>query len=293
MSGEELLVCQDEAASYYDVHERICRLPADTPYQANELLEAVATGGMLGTGRSIGRLGVEIPRIRGEYEARAAALLEEVARRRGRMPVEELARWASAERTALARSIRWREGIGSVVLLGARDNWVYGLGGRTYPNLERRYLRRGVPRAELPERILRGATHPNAELTATAMRGARYLKYGGKAIFVISVATTGYRVLSASREELPQVLHEEAGGFFGGAIGAEVGIGLCLVFGIATGGWGLLACGVLGGMAGGIGGAYLGDRIYYSHSDEVVVQAQEEAIIEIEELEESMPLMCY
>jgi hypothetical protein len=293
MSGNEMLVCEDNAASrYYDEHERICRLPADSPREAVELLETVATGGAIGTGQKLARLGVEIPRIRSDYERQVRLLIDDVARRQGQMPLDDLARYASRERVRIARSMRWRQGIGSVILLEARDNWKYGWGGRTFPNLQRRYAVPGVDNNAILQKILKGATSPNVELTETAMRGARYLSYGGKAIIVVSVATTGYRLLNTPAEELPRVMSEEGGSFIGGAVGAEAAVGLCLVFGIVTGGWGLLGCGVLGGLAGGIVGGELGNRLYYSASPRVVAQANETAIVVPAELSPSMPLMC-
>ena len=44
-----------------------------------------------------------------------------------------------------------------------------------------------------------------------------------------------------------------------GALGSEAGVGLCMVFGIASGGWGLLACGLVGG----VGGSILADHVVY------------------------------
>jgi hypothetical protein len=293
MSGNEMLVCEDNVASrYYDEHERICRLPADSPREALELLETIATGGALGTGQKLARLGVEIPRIRGDYERQVRLLIDDIARRQGQVPLEELARYASRERVRIARSMRWRQGVGSVILLEARDNWKYGWGGRTFPNMQRRYAGPGIGNDAVLRKILNGATAPNVELSQTAVRGARYLSYGGKAIVVVSVATTGYRLLNTPQEELPRVMSEEAGSFIGGAVGAEAAVGLCLVFGIVTGGWGLLGCGVLGGLAGGIVGAEAGNRLYYSTSSRVVAQANATAIVAPTELSPAMPLMC-
>lgn len=60
--------------------------------------------------------------------------------------------------------------------------------------------------------------------------------------------------------------------------------GVCIVYGIATGGWGLLACGVIGGAVGGTLGAYgagqLADEVYYSTSVSEKPRAGQ-AIIEI------------
>jgi hypothetical protein len=294
MGDDNLQICSSDASVYYDSRALICRLPAHDERQAADFLEVLGTGGALGTGYKWNRLGVDLPQIRGDYEQAVRALVEEVEVRRATMTIEDLARWASAERLSIARAMRIRQGLGTVVLLEARDNFVYGLGGRTFPNLQRRYLKRGFRGPRVYEEIVRGATHPNTEISAAAMRGARFLKYGGRAVLVVSVVTTGYTLLTTPTEDLPRVLSEEAGGFLGGTLGTEAAIGLCLVFGIVTGGWGLLACGVIGGLAGGIIGTEIGNRLYYATSDdEVVFQAEDDALIDMELLSESMPPMCW
>ena len=67
-------------------------------------------------------------------------------------------------------------------------------------------------------------------------------------LVVISIATTAYILLTADPKDLERIIYEEAGSFVGGSAGAGLATGACLVFGIATGGWGLLACGVIGGI---------------------------------------------
>ena len=86
------------------------------------------------------------------------------------------------------------------------------------------------------------------------------------------------------------------GGLVGGSAGAGVGVGVCLVFGIATGGWGLLACGVVGGVGGGLVGSHIGgevaDGLYYS--DASVPQAKISIEIPIHEIYSTIqPQMCF
>ena len=131
----------------------------------------------------------------------------------------------------------------------------------------RYYQNQGVPQSQIPERLLSGAQRSNPGVSA-AMRGASYLRHGGRVLIVVGVAVSAARIWNASDEELPRVIGEELGGFIGGGIGAGAGVGICLVFGTASGGWGLLACGVVGGLVGGVGGSMAGgaiaDGIYYS-----------------------------
>jgi len=92
-------------------------------------------------------------------------------------------------------------------------------------------------RSNLDQAMIRGATSPNTGISQAAIRGARYLKNGGRVVIVFSLATTAYVLLTASNDELERLLHQEVGGFIGGSIGTGAAVGACLVFGIATGGW--------------------------------------------------------
>lgn len=80
------------------------------------------------------------------------------------------------------------------------------------------------------------------------------------------------------------MIGEELGGFIGGGLGAGAGVGACLLFGIATGGWGLLGCGVIGGVIGGVGGSAVGgaisDGIYFSNAS-TPAHLKGEVVIEI------------
>jgi hypothetical protein len=298
MGDYEINVCQGPPPSVlHDFETLTCQLPASDSQEASHFLQVVATGGPLGAGYQLARLGVDMPALRAEYEQAVENLIREVeARRRARMDPRELARWAVEERTKIARRIRLKQGISPTVLFEIRDHVKYGLGGRTFKNMQRRAVRAGYQGQAAYEQLIRGATRPNPEITQSMVGAARYLKHGGRVILVISVATTAYTILTAPQEELERVLAEEAGGIIGGSAGSGLGVGLCLILGIASGGWGLLACGVVGGLAGGAVGAYAGDRIYYSMKDEVLDQASTQGVIDVSLLEEQMPeepMMCY
>lgn len=212
------------------------------------------------------------------------------------MAPQELAEWAVKERARIARRIRLKQGISPTVLFEIRDNIKYGLGGRTPKNMYKRAVQKGARGAAVYDRMIRGATTPNTEMTAAMLKGARYLKYGGRVIVVISIATTAYTLLTASQEDMERIFAEEAGGFIGGGAGSSLAVGLCLVFGVGTGGWGLLACGALGGIGGGALGSYLGGKTYYSsRGNEIMTQAERGGIIDVSLLEEEIPdepLMC-
>jgi hypothetical protein len=146
---------------------------------------------------------------------------------------------------------------------------------------------------ELHESLIRGGTSSNTGISSTALKGARYLKSAGRVIIVLSLASTAYVLLTAPKDELERLLYEEAGSWAGGSLGTGAGVGACLVFGIATGGWGLLACGILGGVGGGFLGASIGDKVYYSRNTNVERRPLESGILDARELTSEMPLqMC-
>lgn len=258
--AREPLVCLAPDADAFT-----CSLPAETPREAADLLEAIGSGGMLGTGMRIWHTGAVMPKIRIDYERRLQGLVAEVGERRARgQAPRAIADWVVEERRQIANGSRWRTGVDTRGIFEIRDWAEYGVGGRTMRNLERRYVVRGFSGEALSEKLIQGALHPNTGISASAIRGARYLRNGGRVLVPFGVAVTAYTVVTAPQEDLPRVIAEESGSFLGGTVGSGVAVTACLVFGIATGGWGLLACGVVGGIAGGAAGATAANRLYYS-----------------------------
>ncbi len=186
-------------------------------------------------------------------------------------------------------AIRMRSGPDVAVVFEVRDWSKYGVGGRTVPNIERRLTNRGLTGAALDEAMIRGAARPNVEISQRAIDGARYLRHGGRVIVVFSLATTAYVLLTAPPEELERVIYEEAGGAIGGGVGAGTAVAACLVFGIATGGWGLLACGVVGGLGGGALGAWGGNQIYYAKERHIEQRLLETGTLGADDLFEHLP----
>jgi hypothetical protein len=265
----------------------VCGLPATDATGAARLLEGIGRGGGAGAGVGLrlNDLGVSMPAIRSEYERQVNRLVVEVAQREKMgQPAKIIAEYVVRERREIAIRMRARSGVGTRVLFEVRDWQKYGWGGRTFSNIEARYVRRGITGDAVFESMYKGATEPNIGVSDAAIRGARYLKYGGRVILVVSIAATAYRLLTAPQSELEKDIHEEVGGLFGGFAGSGAAVGACLVFGVATGGWGLLACGVIGGAAGGIGGSWVGDRIYYARHPNIETRIQETAVVWPEDL---------
>lgn len=231
-----------------------------------------------------------MPLLRQEYKRRIDALAEEIDVRRARgEDTAQLARWAAEERRRIAKDIRLRSGFGTRMLFEVRDWSMYGPGGRNYTNLSARYTDRGFSGAQIDSQILQGATRSNVEISRTAADGARYLRNGGRIAVVISAPVTAYTLATTPNDNLEQAIHEEAGGFVGGSIGSGAAVGLCLVFGIATSGWGLLACGAVGGVGGGIGGAYVGNRVYFSTNKRLEAEVQREGVVPAQTLTPVLP----
>jgi len=244
------------------------RLPFSTPAEANEFLGGIG-GDAVGAGYAMNRAGISIPQIRTLYKQRIKEMVAELSRRSELgESAESLARWVSAERTKIAQEIRQMGSPGSQTLYNIRDTWEYGRGGRTWENIERRYSTRGLSGPDMHNHIISGAMRSNVRVDEASLRGARFLKHGGRVVVVVGIGLSAARIWNASDHELPRVIGEELGGLAGGAIGASVAVGACIVFGVATGGWGLLACGIIGGAGGGYLGSSLGgeaaDALYYT-----------------------------
>ncbi len=292
--GEIRLASNDPKSCVEPGDGFVCSLPARSPAEAADFLATVGSGGALGSGVRLAQLGVDMPLIREAYERELARLVAEVERRRaaGQAP-RDIARWAVEERRRIANTMRQRSGTGTRVLFEVRDWAEYGPGGRSYRNVEARYVRRGYTGAALHEKLIAGATHPNTGISDTAIKGARYLRRGGRVVIVFSLATTAHAIATAPPDQLERVLAQEVGGLVGGFAGSGLAVGGCLVFGIATGGWGLLACGLVGGAAGGFAGVWAGERLYTAASPGVEAQVQATGMLDPLELQAGPPAgMC-
>lgn len=245
-------------------------LPANTTEQAIDFLAGLG-GDAVGAGQAMNRVGINAPIIRLRYKQEIEQLTAEIVRRlESGESREAIARWASEERRRIV--YRQRAGAGAVgrSIYEIRDYRKYGWGGRTYDNIYSRYQKKGYTSGQIHDAIIE-RSQISSPKTNAAVRGASYLRHGGKVIIVVGVAVSAARIWNASDEDLPRVIGEELGGWVGGGIGAGAGVGACIVFGIATSGWGLLACGVVGGIGGGVAGSYAGghiaDGIYYSDTN--------------------------
>jgi len=273
-------------------HADTLSLPAYDVDEAGRFLDEIGTGGLLGAGTKLWRTSVNMPLLREEYKRKIAALAAEVDARKARgQDTAQIARWAAEERRRIANDIRLRSGIGTRVLFEVRDWSVYGPGGRTYDNLSARYRSLGFSGPEINNQIVQGAARSNVEISRTALDGARYLRNGGRVAVVVSAPITAYTLVTTPDHDLERVLHEEAGGFIGGSIGSGAAVGLCLVFGIATSGWGLLACGAVGGLGGGIGGSYAGSRLYYSSNRRLEHEVKLQGVVPANQLSPHIPRM--
>ncbi len=214
--------------------------------------------------------------------------------------IKETATWAAETRTKIVKEMRSKMTLLNRVGVEIRDKAVYGLKSRTFDNLLKRKLDKGVDETVAHWELIQSSLKSNQGVTKIAHRAseaARYLKHGGKVMLVVSVSASLYAILRAPEEDLERVIFEELGGAMGGTLGSATVAGACLVAGVASLGSGFLACGVIGGIAGGIagglGGSFAANRIYYtSHrennpSDDFIV-------IEEGEISTRMPLdMCF
>jgi hypothetical protein len=94
--------------------------------------------------------------------------------------------------------------------------------------------------------------------TAWMARNATPIRWVGRGAIVVSFAISGYRIATADEASRARVVGEEAGAQAFGFGGALLAGAACVGLGIATGGVGLVLCGMAGGLLGGMAGSALG-----------------------------------
>ncbi|MFN3987116.1 MAG: hypothetical protein ACK4KV_16600 [Rhodocyclaceae bacterium] len=265
-----------------DDHEcYLVTVPGTSKDEGLEFLRMVGSG-MAGSGIRMTQLGYRIPQIRMEYERRLEGLARqregmEARFRAGEMTKEEFARWLHGERRRIAYAGRWQQGLGAVTVLEARDWAKYGVGGRSWDNMVSHASRGLPPSADPLDRLIGSASRSNAGVSEAAIRGARMLRNGGPIFMVVGVGVSAHEIASAPAEERTYVAGRLASEAGGGALGSGLGVGVCIAFGLATSGWGLLACGLVGGAAGG----YAGGTAYRSvNPPETIRQIEREGQID-------------
>lgn len=151
---------------------------------------------------------------------------------------ETIARTVSEMRHDLA--LNTRKAGGMVLERGAE--LIDGVRGQTRPTYE----------------ALRAAGRSDAEIIISATktnhfvnRLPRGMRIAGGVLLVASAGFSIYLIISADPADRARVAREEAGGFAGGLIGAEAATAICIGVGIATGGFALIVCGIIGGTVGG------------------------------------------
>lgn len=92
------------------------------------------------------------------------------------------------------------------------------------------------------------AVQPNP--TSSLARGEPYMRWGGRGLLALGVGVSIYRIATASEEDRGVVILHEVASHGGGLVGAGLGASGCVVFGVATGGVVLFACGFVGAFLG-------------------------------------------
>jgi RHS repeat-associated protein len=129
---------------------------------------------------------------------------------------------------------------------------MYGPGGEKNANLEGRALRK---------RIVTASGSPNTTLRTVS----KVTKVAGWIGLVVGAALS---IKDIAEDPSAENIGEETGAFAGGLLGSTIGtalmvaggVALLALFGVATGGWGIVALGLIGGGLGGyFGGKYSGE----------------------------------
>jgi hypothetical protein len=257
-------------------------VPASSTREALDFLDYVG-GGLGGSGVRQLLAGSTLGPIRDAYYRQLAEVERTIVARRaalGPVPSEavlrDLGEWAVRQRAQAARIWRIPTGPAAVVVGEARDWSLYGFGGRTVGNMERRAASRGFNGAEVTEYFLRGATRPNAEVTTQLLRGARFLRRGGGILALVGTVATEEEIRRAPPAQRAEIAKHEAVGFAGGFVAGEGAVGTVLAisaaFALATPpGWILLGIGVIAGAV----GSYAAERIYFHDQGAEAVKAIE------------------
>jgi len=269
------------------------RVPGSTPQQGRDFLASVNGGSLLGAGRAAS---VDFVKLRSSYQAHAKGLQQELNTMRAAGATEEqIAQKVVAERTAFARLTRLRQGPGATVVLEIRDQVKYGLGGRSYTNLAKRAddaiaagktYTQGLSREQI---LIEGSMRPQELMNTRFLNAAKYLKYGGPVMLVLGAGISAHEIASAPAADRERVAMEQAGGFAAGELAAE-GAAIALLT-VGTGGLGLVA--IVGiaavGVAGGVAGSWIADKIYYARHPKVVQKAQQTGYVHQSDIHHFLP----
>lgn len=111
------------------------------------------------------------------------------------------------------------------------------------------------------ERRIVSVERTNGPRPSWAMRNAGAIRWGGRILLVGGLGVSAYRIATAPPEQRNRVIGQETGGQVGGFLGTGAGVAGCVLFGIASGGWGLFVCGLAGGVGGGMIGSSVGGGV--------------------------------
>ena len=220
-------------------------------------------------------LGSALPTIRNQYYKALEGVETEIRARQAKLgskpngprELRQFVEWASSERTRIARLFRIPAGPGGMLGGEIRDWRQYGAGGRSMDNLlTRAEAKNGLTGDAALRKILGSVDKPNPAATESILRGARYLRSAGAVVFVAGAGWTAYNIASAPAEERPELMRREGSALAGGFVASNVAIGICFLLGMT--GVGLIAVGLVAGVA----GAMAGERIYYASQHSGVVQ---------------------
>lgn len=202
--------------------------------------KASIEAGLVALGQLLTKAGDAIEPFRAMYNEGANIIAEKALEfRRSGLSEVEIAKQVSEMRTQLG--YRVRNVSGDLQKKGAElIDWGRGR-GKARPTYD----------------MLHAAGKSDADIIASASRTNKLvnalptgLRRAGKASWITAGGISVYIILDAPPEKRKSVAAQEVGGLAGGAIGligAEAG---CVFFGLASGGIGLMICGLLGGLIG-------------------------------------------
>ncbi len=208
----------------------------------------MVNAGLIATGNLLNHVGApETQYLREIYKNGLAQIEAEKARMTAAKYSESaIAKKMAEMRTQLAIDVRET---GSKLLKKGAEmvDMVRGNKGRpTYESLK--------ASGKTDAQIIESATRSNKYINALP----KWMKWTGRGFWIASAGYSIYVIANAPDDiTRAKVLNDEISGFLGGMIGGAATVGLCVASGLATGGLGLIVCGI----AGSIGGYALGKKM--------------------------------
>ncbi len=178
--------------------------------QSNGMAATLLSTPLSATQPSFSYIEREADFLRRLYDVERAVLEKKIAEQTAKnIPTEDIAKVASVERNVIKTKVREQGPKLWKALNEIRNKGKYGNPiGPSYDELFERQLEEGVPRSEIPGKILKGATKSSGLYNAIP----RVARAAGRVVVVWDIARATYRIIEAPADSQKAVALEEGEG---------------------------------------------------------------------------------